>query len=66
VLSQLVGNIPAYSYLEEKAFRHGDIEDVISNMAKVVDTPGKRSRILMNRPWEEASWEEAPSFRVLM
>jgi hypothetical protein len=30
------GNIPAYSYLEEKAFRHGDIEDVIGTLAKAV------------------------------
>ncbi|WRT66987.1 uncharacterized protein IL334_003953 [Kwoniella shivajii] len=28
------GNIPGYSYLEEKAFRHGDIEDVIANLMK--------------------------------
>ena len=28
------GNIPSYSYLEEKAFRHGDIEDVIANLLK--------------------------------
>ncbi|WVF72344.1 hypothetical protein IAT40_007158 [Kwoniella sp. CBS 6097] len=28
------GNIPSYSYLEEKAFRHGDIEDVIANLFK--------------------------------
>ncbi|KAK6902780.1 heterokaryon incompatibility protein HET-C [Kwoniella mangroviensis CBS 8886] len=28
------GNIPGYSYLEEKAFRHGDIEDVIGNLMK--------------------------------
>ena len=28
------GNIPAYSYLENKAFRHGDIEDVIVRLLK--------------------------------
>lgn len=28
------GNIPSYSYLEGKAFRHGDIEDALQNMAK--------------------------------
>ncbi|WWC69599.1 uncharacterized protein I206_103542 [Kwoniella pini CBS 10737] len=28
------GNIPGYSYLEEKAFRHGDIEDIIGNLMK--------------------------------
>ncbi|RSH77731.1 uncharacterized protein EHS24_002789 [Apiotrichum porosum] len=28
------GNIPSYSYLEDKAFRHGDIEDILANMAK--------------------------------
>ncbi|KAK4689945.1 hypothetical protein P7C73_g156, partial [Tremellales sp. Uapishka_1] len=28
------GNIPSYSYLEEKAFRHGDIEDILSTMLK--------------------------------
>ncbi|KAL7422224.1 hypothetical protein Q5752_002870 [Cryptotrichosporon argae] len=28
------GNIPAYSYLEDKAFRHGDIEDIIATMFK--------------------------------
>ncbi|KAI9638574.1 putative heterokaryon incompatibility protein HET-C [Dioszegia hungarica] len=28
------GNIPSYSYLEGKAFRHGDIEDALANMAK--------------------------------
>lgn len=34
----LQGNIPAYSYLEDKAFRHGDIEDVMANMYKLVGT----------------------------
>lgn len=29
-----IGNIPSYSYLEDKAFRHGDIEDIIANLAK--------------------------------
>lgn len=28
------GNIPAFSYLEGKAFRHGDIEDVLEELAK--------------------------------
>ncbi|WVQ78200.1 hypothetical protein IAT38_000283 [Cryptococcus sp. DSM 104549] len=28
------GNIPSFSYLEDKAFRHGDIEDVIANLFK--------------------------------
>ncbi|TFL01655.1 heterokaryon incompatibility protein Het-C-domain-containing protein [Pterulicium gracile] len=28
------GNIPSFSYLEGKAFRHGDIEDVIAEIAK--------------------------------
>ncbi|KAI8445126.1 heterokaryon incompatibility protein Het-C-domain-containing protein [Phakopsora pachyrhizi] len=28
------GNIPSYAYLEDKAFRHGDIEDVLSELAK--------------------------------
>ncbi|KAA1108627.1 hypothetical protein PGT21_019588 [Puccinia graminis f. sp. tritici] len=28
------GNIPSYAYLEDKAFRHGDIEDVLSEIAK--------------------------------
>ena len=28
------GNIPSFSYLEDKAYRHGDIEDIISNLAK--------------------------------
>ncbi|KAK8869938.1 hypothetical protein IAR55_000506 [Kwoniella newhampshirensis] len=28
------GNIPAYSYLEDKAFRHGDIEDIIAKLFK--------------------------------
>ncbi|GMK57922.1 hypothetical protein CspeluHIS016_0407560 [Cutaneotrichosporon spelunceum] len=32
------GNIPAYSYLEDKAFRHGDIEDVMANMYKAIGT----------------------------
>lgn len=32
--SPLSGNIPSYSYLEDKAFRHGDIEDILANMAK--------------------------------
>lgn len=30
------GNIAGYSYLEDKAFRHGDIEDIIATMAKMV------------------------------
>jgi hypothetical protein len=30
------GNIPSYSYLEDKAFRHGDIEDVIGKLAKAL------------------------------
>ncbi|BEI86570.1 hypothetical protein CcaverHIS002_0608570 [Cutaneotrichosporon cavernicola] len=38
VLAFGAGNIPAYSYLEDKAFRHGDIEDVMSNMYKVIGT----------------------------
>ncbi|EKD04363.1 heterokaryon incompatibility protein HET-C [Trichosporon asahii var. asahii CBS 8904] len=29
------GNIPSYSYMEDKAFRHGDIEDVIAKMIKI-------------------------------
>lgn len=29
------GNIAGYSYLEDKAFRHGDIEDIIATMAKM-------------------------------
>ncbi|TXT13760.1 hypothetical protein VHUM_01127 [Vanrija humicola] len=29
------GNIPSFSYLEDKAFRHGDIEDILANMLKV-------------------------------
>ncbi|KAH9922490.1 heterokaryon incompatibility protein Het-C-domain-containing protein [Fomitopsis serialis] len=28
------GNIPSFAYLEGKAFRHGDIEDVLADMAK--------------------------------
>lgn len=28
------GNIPSYAFLEDKAFRHGDIEDVLSEIAK--------------------------------
>ncbi|WVN85209.1 uncharacterized protein L203_100354 [Cryptococcus depauperatus CBS 7841] len=28
------GNIPSFSYLEHKAFRHGDIEDIIANLFK--------------------------------
>ncbi|KAH9965181.1 heterokaryon incompatibility Het-C [Russula dissimulans] len=28
------GNIPSYAYLEGRAFRHGDIEDVLSDLAK--------------------------------
>ncbi|KIR24943.1 heterokaryon incompatibility protein HET-C [Cryptococcus deuterogattii LA55] len=28
------GNIPSFSYLEDKAFRHGDIEDIIANLFK--------------------------------
>lgn len=28
------GNIPAYAYLEDRAFRHGDIEDILAEMAK--------------------------------
>ncbi|EJU02156.1 Het-C-domain-containing protein [Dacryopinax primogenitus] len=28
------GNIPSYAYLEGKAFRHGDIEDVLSTLVK--------------------------------
>jgi hypothetical protein len=28
------GNIPSYSYLEDKAYRHGDIEDIIATLFK--------------------------------
>jgi hypothetical protein len=28
------GNIPSYSFLEGKAFRHGDIEDVLAELLK--------------------------------
>lgn len=34
-LKRPIGNIPSFSYLEEKAFRHGDIEDIIANLFKV-------------------------------
>jgi len=27
------GNIPSYGYLEGHAFRHGDIEDTLANLA---------------------------------
>ncbi|KAL1411226.1 hypothetical protein Q8F55_002177 [Vanrija albida] len=29
------GNIPSFSYLEDKAYRHGDIEDILVEMLKV-------------------------------
>lgn len=32
--AKMTGNIPSYSYLEDKAFRHGDIEDIIGTLAK--------------------------------
>ena len=32
VMLNAQGNIPSYSYLEDKAFRHGDIEDVIAKL----------------------------------
>ena len=28
------GNIPSYSYLEAKAYRHGDVEDIIGTLMK--------------------------------
>jgi len=28
------GNIPSYSFLEGKAFRHGDIEDILAELIK--------------------------------
>ncbi|CCA67339.1 related to Het-c heterokaryon incompatibility protein [Serendipita indica DSM 11827] len=28
------GNLPSYAYLEDKAFRHGDIEDVLAELLK--------------------------------
>ncbi|PWN43773.1 Het-C-domain-containing protein [Ceraceosorus guamensis] len=28
------GNIPSYAYMEGKAFRHGDIEDILAELAK--------------------------------
>lgn len=28
------GNVPSFSYMEGKAFRHGDIEDILAEMAK--------------------------------
>lgn len=34
MLKRPIGNIPSFSYLEEKAFRHGDIEDIIANLFK--------------------------------
>lgn len=34
MVADLPGNIPSFSYLEDKAFRHGDIEDIISTLAK--------------------------------
>lgn len=33
-LKRPIGNIPSFSYLEDKAFRHGDIEDIIANLFK--------------------------------
>ena len=32
--TETTGNIPSYSYLEDKAYRQGDIEDIISTLAK--------------------------------
>lgn len=34
------GNIPSYSYLEDKAFRHGDIEDILAELPKVFSAGG--------------------------
>ncbi|KAA1472452.1 Het-C-domain-containing protein [Dentipellis sp. KUC8613] len=34
VLAFGAGNIPSYAYMEGRAFRHGDIEDVLSEIAK--------------------------------
>lgn len=34
MLKRSIGNIPSFSYLEDKAFRHGDIEDIIANLFK--------------------------------
>lgn len=34
MLKRPIGNIPSFSYLEDKAFRHGDIEDIIANLFK--------------------------------
>ncbi len=30
------GNIPSFAYMEGKAFRHGDIEDILEDLAKKV------------------------------
>jgi hypothetical protein len=30
------GNIPSYSHLEDRAFRHGDIEDVIEKRESLI------------------------------
>ncbi len=34
------GDIPDFSYLNEKAFRHGDIESILENLLKSVGTGG--------------------------
>jgi len=31
------GNIPSYSHLEDRAFRHGDIEDIIEKREFILD-----------------------------
>ena len=30
------GNIPSYSHLEDRAFRHGDIEDIIEKCRSLI------------------------------
>lgn len=32
--TDVLGNIPSFSYLEDKAYRHGDIEDIIATLFK--------------------------------
>jgi len=49
------GDIPDFSYLNGRAFRHGDIENVLQNVAKVVGMAGSGGLLSLAKSFVEGS-----------
>lgn len=50
------GNIPSYSHLEDRAFRHGDIEDIIEKCMCTAHDHVDRSELLTYRSVQGRRW----------